>query len=261
MSTLFKNTYSNIRGIFGLSFQIAKAEFKLRNEGSYLGILWYLLNPILTFLLLYLIFADRLGDTIPRYPLYLLLGIIIFNFFQSTTLEATRSIIEVHNHLIKSINFRRESLILAIVVKNLFSHIFEIALFFLILIFFHGNPVGIFYYLPILLFFLLFTFGSALILSSLTVFFVDLDNIWNFAVRLIWFGTPIFYSIQNQTKLFYLNLANPVYYFITLARDTVIYHKIPEWWIMGGAVGFSFLTFALGYWVFHVLNKKMAELI
>src|SRR3989344_1389723 len=97
---------------WNLSFGLAKTEFKLRNEGSYLGILWYLLNPILTFGILYLIFADRLGNNIAAYPAYLLLGIIMFNVFQSATVEATKSILKEYHYLIKSIQFPRESLVL-----------------------------------------------------------------------------------------------------------------------------------------------------
>ena len=70
-----------------LSFALAKAQFKLRNEGSYLGIFWYILNPIFIFSLLLLIFSTRVGQGIPHYPLYLLLGIIMFNFFQTATIE------------------------------------------------------------------------------------------------------------------------------------------------------------------------------
>lgn len=252
---------AHIHQVIGLSFQIAKAEFKLKNEGSYLGIFWYLLNPILTFALLFFVFSDRLGNTIPEYPIYLLLGIVLFNIFQSATLESTKSIIKEHRSLIKSINFPRESLILSIVLKNLFSHVIEIALCCILLIYMHYSLFWFLFYLPILFFFLLFIYGTALILSSLTVFFVDLDNIWAFAVRLIWLGTPIFYSIGGQMRLFYVNLANPLYYFITATRDLVIYHRMPEMWIVWGVVGFSVFTFICGFFLFRTLNIKAAERI
>jgi len=253
--------YEKIKEIFGLSFQIAKAEFKLRNEGSYLGIFWYLLNPILMFGLLFLIFSNRLGQNIPNYPLYLLLGIIMFNFFQSATIESTRSIIKENNFLIKSINFPKESLILGIVFKTFLSHFFEIILFGILLLFFKISLIGIFYYFIILLLFLIFIFGSCLILSCLTVYFADLENIWNFAVRLIWFGTPIFYSIEGQSKLFYLNLLNPMHYFITIARKLIIYLKMPELWMIFGAIDYSLLFLLIGLLVFNKLKIKFAETI
>ena len=106
-----------------LAVVLAKMEFKLRNEGSYLGIFWYLLNPILTFFVLLIVFGNKLGQNIPNYSLYLLLGIIMFNFFRQVTIESTK-IIQDNRWLIKSINFPREILINSIILKTLFSHIF-----------------------------------------------------------------------------------------------------------------------------------------
>ncbi len=244
-----------------LAYQLAKAEFKLRNEGSYLGILWYLLNPILTFSILYLIFADRLGNNIVSYPAYLLLGIIMFNVFQSTTVEATKSILKEYHHLIKSIQFPRESLVLAIVLKNIFSHIFEIILFSLLLLYMDISLVALVYYIPILIVFIGFIYGSSLLLASLTVYFVDLDNVWNFAVRIIWFGTPIFYAVENQTRLFAISQANPMYYFINSARDLIIYGQIPSAHMMIGSICFGLGSLTLGTIVFRNLKYRFAELI
>jgi ABC-type polysaccharide/polyol phosphate export permease len=253
--------WRNTKKIINLGFQIAKAEFKLRNEGSYLGIFWYLLNPILMFTLLLAIFNSRLGADIQHYPPYLMLGIIMFNFFQSATLESTRSIINEHHYLIKSINFPRESLITAIILKNLFSHAFEIALFIPVAAYFKLDFFAAIFYLPALVLLTAFTLGASLLLSSMTVYLVDLGNIWDFALKLIWLGTPIFYAIGGQTRLFYANLANPMYYFITLARDLVVYGRTPDWWLLLGAIAWPIVFLVAGIAVFGKLKIKFAELI
>ena len=116
-------------------------------------------------------------------------------------------------------------------------------------------------YIPILIIFIGFIYGSSLLLAALTVYFVDLDNIWNFAVRIIWFGTPIFYAIENQTRLFAASQANPVYYFITAAREIIVYGQIPSVHIMIGSLCFSIGFLALGTIVFRNLKHKFAELI
>ena len=250
-----------IKNVLGLSLSLAKAGFKLRNEGSYLGILWYLLNPLLMFLLLLFIFSDRLGRNIPNYPVYLLLGIIMFNFFQKATTESTKTIIRDYRGIIKSINFPKESLIAALVLKTLFSHLFEIVLFVVLLLIFKNSLIGLIFYPIILIFFCFFVFGSSLILAALTVYFVDLENIWLFASRLIWLGTPIFYVIGGQTRLFYVNLLNPLYYFITIARELIIYTKIPELWMILGAIGYSLLFLIIGLLIFNKLKIKFAEMI
>lgn len=262
MKPIFKkNIFREAQKTLALGMSIAKAEFKLKNEGSYLGILWYLLNPMLMFCLLYLVFSDRLGNNISHYPLYLLLGIVMFNFFQSATSEATRSIIDDHRLLIKSINFPRESLIAAVVFKNLFSHLFEIILFAAVFFYFNLPLIRIIYYIAILPFFTLFIFGVSLILAVLTVYFVDTKNIWSFASRLIWLGTPIFYAVEGQTRLFYFNLANPLYHFITAARETVIYGNGLDVFMALEIIIFSLIFPAVGLFIFRRLKTNIAEKI
>lgn len=261
LKALPQNNLIHLKNVWGLGLQLAKAEFKLRNEGSYLGILWYLLNPILMFGILYFIFEQRLGNGVLHYPTYLLLGIILFNIFQATTTEAARCILKEHHYLVKSIHFPRESLVLSILLKNIFAHIFEIALFIGLLMYTHVSLIGLLYYIPFLCIYSLFIYGTSLLLASLTVHFADLDNIWNFASRIIWFGTPIFYIIENQPALLNFNLANPLYYFLTLGRDLVIYQQVPSALILIGSIAFSLGFLGLGLLIFKKLERNFAELI
>jgi ABC-type polysaccharide/polyol phosphate export permease len=249
-----------LKSTLGLSLALAKAQFKLKNEGTWLGVLWYLLAPILTFLFMLGIFHDRLGNNIPNYPLYLLLGIILFNFFRKIADESV-AIIKNRSALIKSLNFPRESLILSIVLKTLFSHMFEIIILILFLLFFK-IPISTMIYYPIVLIFLtMFTIGASLILSSLGAYFFDLHQIWGFAANIIWFVTPIFYSIGGQDRLFIINLFNPLYYIITFARDLIIYNKLPDLYINLGTIGYSLLFLTTGLFMFNKLRRRFAELI
>ena len=241
-----------------LSFSLAKFKFKLRNEGSYLGIIWYLLNPLFLFTLLFFIFNDRIGTGIEKYPLYLLIGIIMFNFFQSATIESSLSILN-NRGLIKSIKFPHESLVLSNILRNLFSHLFEIIIFIIFLVIFKINLIWLLIYPLIIIFFCLFIYGISLSLSAFTVYIIDLNNIWDFVTKLLWFATPIFYSIGGQTKLFILNLFNPLYYFISLARETIIYNRLPEFWVIFGAVMYSLVSFIIGFIIFNTFKKKFAE--
>jgi len=249
-----------IKKFWQLSLALAKAQFKLRNEGSYLGILWYLLNPLLMFILLLLIFSSRLGAGIPYYPLYLLLGIIMYNFFHQITSFSIKNMDE-YREIMKSINFPREALVSSNVLRTLFSHIFEIIIFIIIALIFGLFPVGFISYIPILLFFSIFLYGFSLILVSLYVYFIDIENIWVFVSKLIFFATPIFYEITRTSKLFILNLFNPVYYFITLAREVVIYNRLPELWLFVGAIAFSLAFFVAGTVIFLKLKRRFAELL
>jgi len=253
------NIFKRVKKTLELSLVLARAEFKLRNEGSYLGILWYLLNPIFTFAILFLVFYDRLGKDIMFYPIYLMVGVIMFNSFQNVTIESTKSIIQEHRWLIKSINFPQESLIIAIVLKNIFSHFFEFLLLACLMIYMKVSLIGLVFYLLVFLFFEIFVLGISLILSSLTVYFVDIENVWNFAARILWLATPIFYAIEGQNRLLALNYLNPMYYFITFARSGVITTRLPEPLIIGGTFLFSMLFLAIGIIFFRIFKNKFAE--
>jgi len=185
----------------------------------------------------------------------------MFNFFQQATIESTKVITQEYSGVIKSIDFSRESLVGSIVLKTFFSHLFEIILLVVFVLIFRGSLVGLIFYPVIIIVFCFFVFGVCLIFASLTVYFVDLENIWVFVSKLIWLGTPIFYEIGGQTRLFYINLLNPMYYFITIAREIIIYTKIPELWMIFGAIGYSLLFLLIGLLIFNKLKIKFAEMI
>jgi len=120
---------------------------------------------------------------------------------------------------------------------------------------------GLIFYVFILALFSIFLFGSALILSSTNMYLLDLENIWLFLSSLLFFATPIFYTFGGQVKLFYLNLFNPLYFFISLARDYVLYSDFSRVWILFGAIFYTLLFLLVGLLFFNKLKGKFAELI
>jgi ABC-type polysaccharide/polyol phosphate export permease len=246
--------------ILGTSYSLGIAHFKLRNEGSYLGIFWYLLNPVLMFLLLLAIFSKSLGNDIENYPLYLLLGIIMFNFFQAVTSESTK-ILRRDRGLLRTIKFPHESLIGSIVLVAIFSHLFEMMILVIFLLIFKLPLVGLLLYPVILLVYSIFCLGVSLILSSIAVYFVDLDNIWIFASRLLWLATPIFYENEIGSNLDLFNRINPLYYFITLTRYLVVYNKVPPYLIIAGTLGFTLVSILYGLLIFKRMSRKFAEMV
>ena len=243
-----------------LSISLAKAEFKLRNEGSYLGILWYLLYPILTFILLLVVFSYNLGSNIQYYSLYLLIGIIMYNFFQQVTSSAILNIKD-NRLLIKSIKFPRESLVASVLFRNIFSHLFEFILLIIIFILFKASINSIIFYLPIFFFYCIFIYGCSLIVAGLYAYLSDIDYIWSFFTRLLFFATPIFYSVAGMKNILILNLFNPLYYFITITRDITLYGKFPELYLIYGVLFFSIFSFILGSIIFNKLKIKFADLL
>ncbi len=250
------NGLNKIKSILGLSYQLAKAGFKMKNEGSFLGVFWYLLEPLALFSIFML---ARIGNSnVPLFPLYLLMGLIIFNFFTKTTGEAVETI-EMNSDLIKSLKINQEVFVVSSVLKSAFSHIFEIIAFIGFMIYFKAPLINMLYYLPIFFFFLLFVLGVSFFVATVGVFVSDFNNIWRLLTQVLFFATPVFYVIASFEGLARIEFFNPLYYFLTVVRDFVIYGRFSETFLIFGAVAFSLLSFAIGFLVFELNKKRFAE--
>ena len=213
------------------------------------------------FAILYFIFSTRLGAGIEHYGLYLLLGLIQWNFLNLAAGTAMRNIL-LNGNLIKSMRFERETLITSSVVMALLSHFFELIVFALFLLFFGVKPVFMLLFPFILALQFFFVLGLCLALGSWIIYFRDLENIWVFASRLWWFLTPIFYMVTKESGLLYtINLFNPMYYLIDISRGLLIYGQLPEMSSLLILSGFSILSVLIGYIMFTKLKRKFAELV
>lgn len=253
-----KEHYEKLKSILGLSFSIAKANFKLRNEGSYLGILWYLLEPLLLFLVIILVKQNMGIIEIVHYPIYLLSGLIMFNFFRSSTMFSTNSI-KNNSSFIKSVKVPKEALVISQIMQSVFSHVFEIIVLIILMIFFKVNLIMILFYPFIFLFFVLFVLGVSFILATLGVFISDITNVWNVITRILWFATPIFYMVKKGTRFYSINLFNPISHYINITRSIIIYRTFPSFFIMFVMIIFSLFIFLLGFYVFQKYQNKFAE--
>lgn len=212
------------------------------------------------FLVLWFVFYQKLGNEISLYPAYLLIGIILFNLFQMTTNESATVFLNNRN-LVKSVKFPYISLVVASVVKTLFTHLFEFAILLVVLILMGINLWGIVFYPLILIFYLLFIYGVSLILSVITVYIIDFGNLWRFLIFLLWLATPIFYSSSQSDLSQIINKFNPLYYFISMMRSTVLYGKMPPFIVVLIALSFSLGSFLLGSILFRKLRYNLIEKI
>jgi lipopolysaccharide transport system permease protein len=249
--------WHRLKNILGLGISLAKAQFKLRNEGSYLGILWYVMEPFLMFIILLTVFSKMVGQSIPHYPLYLLLGLIIFNFFSRATSSAT-DIISSNAGFIKSIKLNYESMVIANLLQHIVSHIFEILIFALFLIYYDIAITYLLFYPIMLAMISIFILGLSFILSTCGAYFNDLKNIWRVVSRVLWFITPIFYIVDKPGLIF---LINPMFYFINISRSIFIYHKIPSLSTIAIITVFSIVFLIFGLILFEKNKKNFAQIV
>lgn len=206
--------------------ELVRTDFKLRYQGSVLGYGWSLLRPLLLFVILYVVFVKflKIGADIPHYPVYLLLGIVIWNFFLEMTMQSLGSIVG-RGDLIRKISIPRWIIVFSSSISaviNLVLNLVVIAVFLLL------NDVDIrlsILWLPLILAEVyLFALGLSLFLSALFVKFRDVGYIWEVVLQAGFYLTPILYPLSLVTNLTLqkLILLNPVAQAIQDARNAVV---------------------------------------
>ncbi len=250
--------YDSFLNVMELSFYLAKFRFKLRNADSYLGILWYLLEPLAFFLIILLLRGNLTISPIAHYPIYLLIGLVMLNFFIATTNQAAGLIVGSKS-MIKSIRIPIEALNLANVMQFCFSHFFEFLLLVCFMVYFGSLTIWILAYPLIFIVYVLFTAGASFIIATVGVFVEDTRNVWLVLSRLIWLGTPVFYSLHPDTLLYRLNLINPLFHFVNIAREMLIDHHLPSSLYLLAITLFSVAIFLIGLKVFMKYKKMFGE--
>ena len=220
---------SKRKNIFYLIQQFTITDFKLRYSLSILGYFWSLLNPLLMFGVLYIVFSVfmRFGTT-EHYQIYLLSGIILWTFFSETTNTGMLSLFQ-KSSLLTKINFPR----IIIPISSAFTNSLTILLNLIVLSFFIAiSRVSITYAaifsVVIIIELILLSIGLSLFLSSLYLKFKDLSHLWTVVLQIGFWATPIVYPIdivpQKYQILFKIN---PMARLIQNFRLVIILGKIP----------------------------------
>jgi lipopolysaccharide transport system permease protein len=241
--------------------ELTVTAFKLRDQGTFLGFLWTLLQPLAMLSVLYWLFRGRLGQNIEHFGLYLLIGIVLWTFFAGGTARGLISLV-LRRDLIMSVTFPRELIVLSAVLTVMFSSTLE---FVVVLGFALGTGAGISWtwlWLPVLLIMAaVLVAGCAFLFAPWYVYARDLDNIWNILLRLGFFLTPIFYLPEqllspSELKLYMLN---PVTQIMTHARTVLLHHQLPS----VGDIAYTFTVcvaiLLLGLANFRLFGRDIAE--
>ncbi len=245
--------------LFSSVFAWTKADLAIKYERSLLGIAWYLVNPLATFLILYFAFRETFGTEVQFYAVYIILGIIIFNFFQNAVVESAQTVYE-NRFTIKAIHIDLEGLILVPLAKAFVGHVFEIALFIFIMIVSGLNPIYALWYPIVLLLLGIFSAGFVYLFSVIGVYVADLSNIILFALRLLWFVTPIFYLLPSKSFIALVNRMNPFFYFLEFSRQLIIFNNF-EMGLFVISAAMALTTFGIGKYLFTIKSNVLTESI
>lgn len=261
--------YQNRRLIWKLS----KNDFKTRYAGSYLGIVWAFVQPIITVVMYWFVFEVALparavavkGNLEVPYILWLIAGIVPWFFFSEALSNGTGALLE-YNYLVKKVVFKISILPIIKIISALFVHVFFIA-FTLILFSCYGYypdlyTLQIFYYSACMFIFVL---GLCYVTCSIIVFFRDLGQIISIVLQVGIWATPILWNLntlaEGHPKLKFLFKLNPMNYIVEGYRNALI-DKIWFWETFYSTAYFWILTlcvFAFGAIIFKRLKVHFAD--
>lgn len=247
--------------------QLIQRDFKIKYKRSVLGIFWSFLNPLLMMLVQYVVFTnlfDLRGMGVVHYPIYLLSGIVTWNGFSDCTNQAMRAITgnaslitkvyvpkyiyPVTKVLSASINtiLSMVPLLLVTIIYGLFNDLYLTPALLLLPIF--------------LILLIVFIIGVSFLLSSLMVFFHDVEFLWGVISTMWMYATPIIYGIKIlETKQMWLAKAmqfNPMYHYVEFIRSIIIYGTSPDLMEYVICAAFSFGSLLIGIIVFKKTQDK-----
>jgi len=250
-----------------LALYLAKNDMKNKFAGSYLGIFWAFVQPVITIILYWFVFqvglrSGDIGDT--PFVLWLMAGLIPWFFFQDAVMNATNSFIE-YNYLVKKVVFNIDILPVVKIVSALFVHIFFLAVLFVVYIAFGYFP-GI---IAIQLFYFSFAMialalGIAYLTSALAVFFKDTSQLMGVIMQVGVWVTPIMWNFDGMNlgdNLKVIFKLNPMFYIVKGYRETLI-NKQPFWEMPTQTIYFwavVILMYVLGTAVYKRLKPHFAD--
>jgi len=237
--------------------ELVKRDFKKKYKRSYLGVLWSMLAPLFTLLVLNFVFGTFFGRGQEYYTIYLFSGWLIFHYYQEATNGAMNSLVSNAN-IFSKVKVPKYLFLFARITSTSVNYFLTLIIYF-VFVLIYGLPITwkfITLLYPIACMFLMIL-GVGLILSALFVFFKDIKYLYGVFTTALMYATPIFYTVDivgsDKGWIFYLN---PLYYYATYFRSVVIDGVIPELWFHGVMFGISALLFAIGCWMYKKYNYK-----
>ena len=251
-------------------FYLVVRELKARYKNSVLGFLWSLLNPLGMMLVFTVVFTVVMPSRIDRFPIFLLCGLLPWNFFSAGVMVSINSIVG-NAGLVTKVYFPREVLPIASVLANLVNFVLALVVLFVVLIVFHAQFSPWLWLLPVVIAIqTCFILGMALILSTVQVFYRDTLMIMD-VVMLAWFFlTPVVYSIDALPRTYVIlgvnldvqrimYIINPMASLVATYRDLLYwgYRTNMDFFLRTGVTALAVLVF--GYWIFTKHSRRFGE--
>lgn len=237
-----------------------RKEIRGKYKGSFLGVLWSFVNPLLTTLVYAIVFPFILKSAQEHYTTFIVIAILPWSFFTTVISQGTNCVL-VNGGILKKVYFPREILPISIAISGLINFLISCLIIGIFLIF---SGIGFSWHLiflpAVILIQFILTLGIILITSSINVYIRDLEYIVNFFISMLFYATPVLYSMNMFPKRIQNILhLNPMTTIIESYRNIFYYHEIPNMLGLGLVLIFSTFLFFVGLRIFKKLEKGFAE--
>lgn len=237
--------------------QLIERDFKTKYKRSVLGVLWSFLNPLFTMLVQYIVFSTIFKSDIPNFPVYLLSGIVVFNFFTEACGMGLMSIVG-NASLITKVYMPKYIYPISRVFSSVINLLLSLIPLIIVMLLTKTSITPSILLVSFgLICTIIFCIGMSFILSSAMVFFRDTQFLWN-VISLLWmYATPLFYPETIIPVKFELILKlNPMYHFIRFVRTSILQGVSPEPIAYVICIIFSVGTFLIGTLIFKKNQDK-----
>ncbi len=214
--------------------ELVVTDFKLRYQGSVLGYTWSLLRPLLLFCILYVVFVRvvHVDYKIPHSGVYLLLGIVVWNFFAEMTSQSLSSVVS-RGDLIRKIRIPRWIIVISSSLSALINFGLNLMVVFVFMAINHVDVMRSILFLPLVLIEVyIFALGVSLFLSAAFVKFRDVGYIWEVVMQMMFYVTPLLYPLSRVGNVLIekILMLNPMAQIIQDARYVLVSHQVTTSW-------------------------------
>ena len=237
--------------------ELVKRDFKKKYKRTVLGMGWSMLAPLLTLLVMKVVFEQFFGRNTPHYTTYLFCGLLVFSWFSESTGGGMRSLYG-NASIFTKVNVPKYLFLFAGNVQTLINFGLTLLVFFFFCALDHITFTWRFVFLiyPIMTL-LVFNIGIGMILSALFIFFRDMDYLWGVFTQLLMYGSAIFYQVDKMSPVIQMVFAfNPVYRHIAYVREVVLDGAIPSLATHLALAGFALIAFLIGSFMYKRYNTR-----
>ncbi len=237
-----------------------KKEIRGKYKGSWLGVLWTFLNPLLMLAVYAFVFPYILRVNVDNYTIFMIVALIPWNFFTTAIQSGTGSVV-ANGNILKKVYFPREIIPISITTSQLVNFLITCIIMAVFIIFSGvGFSVHALLFPLLVLIQYILILGLTFILSALTVFVRDIDHFVSVILMLGFYATPIVYQGEMLPKKFQIFLKlNPMAQLVEAYRSILYYHRLPDMtMLVVWGVG-SVVLLIVGYLIFKKLEKSFVE--